>query len=427
MCYMVFWRIWKIRECKSKNSQTNLPWCYKDWKTSTMLLDVQEECTKFWHHEPKEGLPKYPFTAVESFCFFQRPEIYFKSSQNLFEIFWKYQRFTKFFLQKRYGNSETPCNSLPISARLNKVICVSAMFKKVPWGPTRTHKVHLFRWGSTGFRGSESFAGSLEFCQDPQCSLKVLWGFCKVPHDHRKFSTVLWGSQRFSKVHSGWTRIPDKLTSIGLEHVFKRNEQVVDSPLAAYVSKLPPRLHWRIIAALELLIGQKRRRRNEICGKKSPILLPMNSHERTIVTLSPTTCIFWRHAGHLQSYFRRIAHRWACHTGQCKILKHSTLQVGPWSIQFVANIASSLTLKFTRSRKSLISVNYRCCDAQIETTFALDVESPRTERSCHSGGTNRSRELGTNSSGCKRSPNLWKNTWVACFASQEDPLAMVFL
>ena len=57
---------------------------------------------------------------------------------------------------------------------------------------------------------------------------------------------------------------------------------------------------------------------------------------------------------------------------------------GRFSIQFVANIASSLSVKFTRSRKSLNSVNCRCCGARIEITFAFEIQSPRTERSCHS-------------------------------------------
>ena len=77
-------------------------------------------------------------------------------------------------------------------------------------------------------------------------------------------------------------------------------------------------------------------------------------------------------------------------------------------IQFRANAASSRMLELARSRKSLISAYCRYCGAWIEITFALDIQSPRTVRTCHSVGTTCLRESGTNTSGCKRLPKLWK-------------------
>ena len=60
-----------------------------------------------------------------------------------------------------------------------------------------------------------------------------------------------------------------------------------------------------------------------------------------------------------------------------------TLQGGPWSNS--VNAASSLQLNLARSKKSLISAYCRYCGARIEIFFALDMQSPRTDRTCHSG------------------------------------------
>ena len=75
---------------------------------------------------------------------------------------------------------------------------------------------------------------------------------------------------------------------------------------------------------------------------------------------------------HICSYIWLTAYSWAFHRDQCKVLK------------------------------------CRYCGARIEITFALDIESPRTDRTCHSVGTKCSREAGTNSSCCNRLPKLWK-------------------
>ena len=95
-------------------------------------------------------------------------------------------------------------------------------------------------------------------------------------------------------------------------------------------------------------------------------------------------------------------------------------------IQFVANAASSRMFKLARSRKSLISAYWRYGGARIVINLVLDIQSPRTVRTCHSVGTTRSREAGTNSSGCKRFPTLWK-FHLGFFASQECPLAVILL
>ena len=77
-------------------------------------------------------------------------------------------------------------------------------------------------------------------------------------------------------------------------------------------------------------------------------------------------------------------------------------------IQFVANAASSRMLNLARSKKSLISAYCRYCGAWIESTFALDIQSPKTARTWHFVGTTRSREAGSNSSERKRLPKCWK-------------------
>ena len=55
---------------------------------------------------------------------------------------------------------------------------------------------------------------------------------------------------------------------------------------------------------------------------------------------------------------------------------------------------------------------------RIGSTFALDMQSPRSVRICHSVGNTRSREAGANSSGRKKNP-------CGFFATQEGDLAVV--
>ena len=67
-------------------------------------------------------------------------------------------------------------------------------------------------------------------------------------------------------------------------------------------------------------------------------------------------------------------------------------------IEFVANAASSCTLKLTRSRKTQINACCRCWGAWTLITFPLDIpQSPGVVRSCHSVETTRSRETGVES------------------------------
>ena len=94
--------------------------------------------------------------------------------------------------------------------------------------------------------------------------------------------------------------------------------------------------------------------------------------------------------------FRQTAHCWTCHPS------------GRSFIQFVANAASYCRLRWARFRKSLISACWRYCVAWIEVTFDLDLQSPRTVRTCHAVGTTCLRDTGTHSSGCRRLPKLWK-------------------
>ena len=60
---------------------------------------------------------------------------------------------------------------------------------------------------------------------------------------------------------TGQTRTP-----IGLELVFQRTTQAVDSPLAAKMSKLPPRVPWRIIQHWKCIFGKKMTSKN--CQKR---------------------------------------------------------------------------------------------------------------------------------------------------------------
>ena len=109
---------------------------------------------------------------------------------------------------------------------------------------------------------------------------------------------------------------------------------------------------------------------------------------------------------------------WACNSGQR--LFWSFNRSGRSLIQFVANSASSLQ----DPRKSLVCCQH--CGARIKIKFDLEMQSPRTERTCHSVGTTRSREAGTNSSGCDSSPKLWTNP-LRLRAPQEGPSATVLL
>ena len=86
-------------------------------------------------------------------------------------------------------------------------------------------------------------------------------------------------------------------------------------------------------------------------------------------------------------------------------------------IQFVANTASFYMLNLAKSRKSVISAYCRYAGVRIQITFAFDIQSPRTDRHCHSVGTTRSREIGIHSSGRKNNcRNCKKSTWVSCHA-----------
>ena len=142
-------------------------------------------------------------------------------------------------------------------------------------------------------------------------------------------------------------------------------------------------------------------------AEKNPLQLPMDSREGSFVSLSPMTRIFKSVLNICSHNLWKTAHSRACQSGQHQVLKLQSF----WSVldpirgqcRFL-----SLILKFARSRKSLISANCRYSGAWIELTFAFDFQSPRTERTCHSVGTTRSREVGTNSGGCRKSPKLWK-------------------
>ena len=84
---------------------------------------------------------------------------------------------------------------------------------------------------------------------------------------------------------SGETRAP-----IGLERIFQRSTETVDSPLAATMSKLPPRVPWRIIQQWKCICGK-----NDVEGLphavNNPLQLPRNSRQGSIVSLIPMTHI----------------------------------------------------------------------------------------------------------------------------------------
>ena len=71
------------------------------------------------------------------------------------------------------------------------------------------------------------------------------------------------------------------LTPIGLERVFQRSTQVVDSPLAAKMSKSPPRRPEATYS-----IGNARSADNDVEGlpytEQNPLRLPINSREASI-------------------------------------------------------------------------------------------------------------------------------------------------
>ena len=164
----------------------------------------------------------------------------------------------------------------------------------------------------------------------------------------------------------------------------------------------------------------KWRRRTDICGEKSLAIAnqfpwrincfpePNDAHLlKAYWTSAVMFCRWLREAGPAIVASARF---WS--------FNHS----GRSLIQFVANVASSRMLNFARSRKLLIRVLGRYGGARIETTSAFEIQSPRTERTCHSVGTIGSREIGTNLSVCKMSPRLWK-----ILSTQEDPSAVILL
>ena len=75
-------------------------------------------------------------------------------------------------------------------------------------------------------------------------------------------------------------------------------------------------------------------------------------------------------------------------------------------IHFVANVASSLKLKFARSRKSLISANCRYCRAGIETELAIPLEPLAHVKSVQTQVVVRDRQ------------NYEKSSWVAFLAGE---------
>ena len=97
-----------------------------------------------------------------------------------------------------------------------------------------------------------------------KCSqLGLTSGIFLPEHNHCPLTRINCGAE---KVELGYRTT---LTPIGLERVFQRRTQAVDSPLAAKMSKLPPRVLWRIIQHSKCIFGKKTRRRTAICGEKS--------------------------------------------------------------------------------------------------------------------------------------------------------------
>ena len=104
----------------------------------------------------------------------------FQKFTNFLEIFWKYQMFTKFLLQKTHqkcsGRSKTPSNSLQSSVLLDKV------------------SIRLCNVQEGAMRSQKSPQGSTIFPKVPSVAMKI----------HRlRVSEGLWGLLRFSRVLSG--------------------------------------------------------------------------------------------------------------------------------------------------------------------------------------------------------------------------------
>ena len=73
---------------------------------------------------------------------------------------------------------------------------------------------------------------------------------------------------------------------MGLERVFQRSTQALDSPLAVKMSELPPSA-LENHTALKLHNRQKNRRRTDIYAEKHHVQLPMDSREGSLVSLGP--------------------------------------------------------------------------------------------------------------------------------------------
>ena len=120
--------------------------------------------------------------------------------------------------------------------------------------------------------------------------------------------------------------------------------------------------------------------------------------------------------------FRWTAQRRPRHSGQCKVLKlqpfRSVLDPIRDQCCFLSCAQISKIQEVTDQRIG----QYWCAWTGI--TLALEIQSPRTVRTCHSVGTTCSREAGTNSSGRRRLLKLWKHPH-GFLATQEGPLAVV--
>ena len=97
------------------------------------------------------------------------------------------------------------CNVQKCSMRSHKNPQGSTIFHKVPSVSMRFHRVYgalrlrFLQVLHGSVRISKVLQGSLEFFQGSRSSSKVLYDFL----DLRRFSAVVYGSQRFSLVHSG--------------------------------------------------------------------------------------------------------------------------------------------------------------------------------------------------------------------------------
>ena len=171
------------------------------------------------------------------------------------------------------------------------------------------------------------------------------------------------------------------------------------------MSKLPPMVPWRIIQHWKCLCGRKWRRRTDICGEKSFAIADGFLPWRINCFPNPKDSHLFK------AYWTSEVIRFGnLRTARPVIVANarfwSSNPSGRSLIQFVANAAPSRVLKLAMSRKSLISAYCRYGSAWIEITFALDMQSARTVRTCHSVGTTCSFEAGTNSSGHKKLTNI---------------------